>query len=92
MQEKQRRQVCTMSFERSGNVQNPIKPVDIVLVVDMSGSMEGAREGAIKQGVKSFLSSIENTAYAQYVNVGLVGYQVQGILVIRVILQFRWRA
>ena len=39
-----------------GNVQNPIKPVDIVLVVDMSGSMEGAREGAIKQGVKSFLS------------------------------------
>ena len=63
-----------------GNVQNPIKPVDIVLVVDMSGSMEGAREGAIKQGVKSFLSSIENTAYAQYVNVGLVGYSSPGYI------------
>lgn len=46
----------------------------------MSGSMEGAREGAIKQGVKSFLSSIENTAYAQYVNVGLVGYSSPGYI------------
>lgn len=58
-----------------GNTQNPIKPVDIVLVVDMSGSMvnEG-REEAVKDGVKSFLSSISGTAYDKYVNVGLVGY------------------
>lgn len=58
-----------------GNVQNPIKPVDLVLVVDMSGSMaKEGREQAVKEGVKSFLNSIANTAYAEYVNVGLVGY------------------
>lgn len=58
-----------------GNVQNPIKPVDLVLVVDMSASMlnDGRRE-AVREGVSSFLNLIGNTAYAEYVNVGLVGY------------------
>lgn len=57
-----------------GNVQNPIKPVDIVLVIDMSGSMQGAKETAVRQGVSDFLSTIQNTDYADYVNVGIVGY------------------
>lgn len=61
-----------------GNVQNPIKPVDIVLVIDMSGSMQGAKETAVRQGVSDFLSTIQNTAYADYVNVGIVGYSSPG--------------
>ncbi len=56
MQKKQKRQAYTMSYLNvRGNVQNPIKPVDIVLVIDMSGSMEGAKETAIQQGVSDFL-------------------------------------
>ena len=46
-----------------GNTQQNVKPVDIVLVVDMSGSMESKnnggtdRAGAVRTGVKNFLTS-----------------------------------
>ncbi|WP_270777790.1 VWA domain-containing protein, partial [Lacticaseibacillus paracasei] len=47
-----------------GNTQQNVKPVDIVLVVDMSGSMESNsnhtnRAGAVRTGVKNFLTSIQ---------------------------------
>ena len=44
----------------------------------MSGSMQGAKETAVRQGVSDFLSTIQNTAYADYVNVGIVGYSSPG--------------
>ena len=44
----------------------------------MSGSMQGAKETAVRQGVSDFLSTIQNTDYADYVNVGIVGYSSPG--------------
>ena len=57
-----------------GNDQKNIKPVDIVLVVDMSGSMEPGRAAAVRSGISSFLQQITNAGIGDYVNVGLVGY------------------
>lgn len=63
-----------------GSAQQEIKPVDIVLVVDMSGSMEQGtgRSEAVRQGVKNFMSSISQAGVGNYVNVGLVGYSSPG--------------
>lgn len=63
-----------------GSSQQDIKPVDIVLVVDMSGSMENGngRAEAVRQGVKDFMSSINQAGLGDYVNVGLVGYSSPG--------------
>lgn len=68
-----------------GNNQKDIKPVDIVLVVDMSGSMEpelnanhSDRARAIRTGVSEFLSYIKKKGIENYVNVGLVGYSSPG--------------
>lgn len=57
-----------------GNDQKNIKPVDIVLVIDMSGSMEPDRAAAVRSGISSFLKQITNAGIGDYVNVGLVGY------------------
>ena len=64
-----------------GNTQNNIKPVDIVLVVDMSGSMtpDNNRYGidraqAVKTGVDNFLDYITEQGLGDYVRVGLVGF------------------
>lgn len=68
-----------------GNEQQDIKPVDIVLVVDMSGSMESSqsngwndRAGAARNGVKNFLQTIKDAGIGDYVNVGLVGFSSPG--------------
>lgn len=68
-----------------GNSQKNIKPVDIVLVVDMSGSMDpnnnplhADRAQAVRDGVKQFLQLIEDAGIGDYVNVGLVGYSSPG--------------
>ena len=65
-----------------GNEQQDIKPVDIVLVVDMSGSMESggrlSRAEAARQGVKDFLQTIKDAGIGDYVNVGLVGFSSPG--------------
>ena len=70
-----------------GNKQQDIKPVDIVLVVDMSGSMESSqrngwndRAGAARNGVKNFLTSIQNAGLGNYVNVGLIGFSSPGYI------------
>lgn len=62
-----------------GNQKQTIKPIDVVLVVDMSGSMESNRwgtnrAGAVRTGVKNFLTSIQNAGLGNYVNVGLIGF------------------
>ena len=68
-----------------GNTQQDIKPVDIILVVDMSGSMESSqsngwndRAGAARNGVKNFLQTIKDAGIGDYVNVGLVGFSSPG--------------
>lgn len=68
-----------------GNEQQDIKPVDIVLIVDMSGSMESSqsngwndRAGAARNGVKNFLQTIKDAGIGDYVNVGLVGFSSPG--------------
>ena len=63
-----------------GSSQQDIKPVDIVLVVDMSGSMEQrtGRAEAVRQGVKNFMSSISQSGVGDYVKVGLVGFSSPG--------------
>lgn len=68
-----------------GNEQQDIKPVDIVLIVDMSGSMESSRSngwndraGAARNGVKNFLQTIKDAGIGDYVNVGLVGFSSPG--------------
>lgn len=63
-----------------GNDQKNIKPVDIVLVVDMSGSMEPYRAAAVRSGISSFLQQITNAGIGDYVNVGLVGYSSRDYL------------
>ncbi|KIC97216.1 pilus assembly protein [Lacticaseibacillus rhamnosus] len=68
-----------------GNTQQNVKPVDIVLVVDMSGSMESNssgtnRAGAVRTGVKNFLTSIQNAGLGNYVNVGLIGFSSPGYI------------
>ncbi|MFT8812165.1 SpaA isopeptide-forming pilin-related protein [Oenococcus sp.] len=61
-----------------GNEQQQVDPLDIVLVVDMSGSMESAKAAAARQGVKDFLATLLNSGYADKINVGLVGYSSPG--------------
>ena len=68
-----------------GNKIENIKPIDIVLVVDMSGSMEDkpknggqTRAQATRDGVKQFLQAIKDDGKSQYVNVGLVGFSSSG--------------
>ena len=63
-----------------GNKLKVYKPIDIVLVVDMSGSMNFKSNGgtdrikAVKTGIANFFSQIKNSEFAKYVNVGLVGF------------------
>ena len=68
-----------------GNEIKDIKPIDIVLVIDMSGSMNTqsggstmTRADAVRQGVRSFLQHIIDAGISKYVNVGFVGYSSQG--------------
>lgn len=63
-----------------GSTQQDIKPIDIVLVVDMSGSMEEGtgRAQAVRTGIRDFMSSINQAGLGNYVKVGLVGYSSTG--------------
>ncbi|MBZ5946493.1 SpaA isopeptide-forming pilin-related protein [Leuconostoc gasicomitatum] len=69
-----------------GNEVKNIKPIDIVLVVDMSGSMNSSvnggndRVGAARQGVKNFLKTINDAGIGKYVNVGIVGFSSPGYI------------
>lgn len=70
-----------------GNQKETIEPVDIVLVIDMSGSMEPSRTngwndraGAVRAGVKEFFKTINQAGIGNYVNVGFVGYSSPGYI------------
>ncbi len=63
-----------------GNRKADIKPIDIVLVTDMSGSMDSylnggiKREFAVRDGIKKFMQTINDEGFGDFVNVGLVSY------------------
>lgn len=68
-----------------GNKIENVKPIDIVLVVDMSGSMEDkpstgtiTRAEATRKGVAQFMQAIKDAGIAKYVNLGLIGFSSSG--------------
>ncbi|WP_430617798.1 hypothetical protein IGI86_001173 [Enterococcus sp. AZ188] len=62
-----------------GNVQRQIDPIDVVLVVDWSGSMnEMGRITEVKKGVDRFLNQIEGSGIQDSVYMGYVGYSSDG--------------
>ncbi|MCJ1993756.1 VWA domain-containing protein [Lactococcus piscium] len=70
-----------------GNKQIKSKPMDIVLVVDMSGSMNASvnggsdRVGAVQKGVANFIKTIQKDKnIADNVRVGLVGFSRPGAI------------
>ena len=70
-----------------GNRQIKSKPMDIVLVVDMSGSMNSSvnggsdRVGAVQRGVTNFIKTIQKDKnIAENVRVGLVGFSRPGAI------------
>lgn len=62
-----------------GNVKKKIEPLNIVLVVDWSGSMkDNNRVGSAKTGVKNFMDEISKSGISDKVSLGYVGYSSEG--------------
>lgn len=62
-----------------GNVQKEFSPVDVVLVVDWSGSMnEDNRLAEVKRGVNSFVDTLDHSGIAEKINLGYIGYSSVG--------------
>ncbi|HGW6169656.1 TPA: hypothetical protein ACNHS6_002677, partial [Enterococcus faecalis] len=57
-----------------GNVQKEITPLDLVLVVDWSGSMnENNRIGEVQKGVNRFVDTLADSGITNNINMGYVG-------------------
>lgn len=64
-----------------GNVQKDITPLDLVLVVDWSGSMnDNDRIGEVKIGVDRFVDTLADSGITDKINTGYVGYSSEGHL------------
>lgn len=62
-----------------GNVQKDITPLDLVLVVDWSGSMnDNDRIGEVKIGVDRFVDTLSDSGITDKINMGYVGYSSDG--------------
>lgn len=62
-----------------GDVKKKIEPLNIVLVVDWSGSMkDNNRVGSAKTGVKNFMDEISKSGISDKVSLGYVGYSSEG--------------
>lgn len=62
-----------------GNVQKDITPLDLVLVVDWSGSMnDNNRIGEVKIGVDRFVDTLADSGITDKINMGYVGYSSEG--------------
>ncbi|HHZ8366866.1 TPA: SpaA isopeptide-forming pilin-related protein [Enterococcus faecium] len=62
-----------------GNVQKDITPLDLVLVVDWSGSMnDNDRIGEVKIGVDRFVDTLADSGITDKINMGYVGYSSDG--------------
>ena len=58
-----------------GNVQKEITPLDLVLVVDWSGSMnENNRIGEVQKGVNRFVDTLADSGITNNINMGSVSY------------------
>ncbi|TRZ30099.1 cell wall protein [Enterococcus avium] len=64
-----------------GNVQKEITPIDIMLVVDWSGSMnDNNRIGEVKKGIDQFVNTLAASGISDKINIGYVGYSSPGYL------------
>lgn len=62
-----------------GNVQKDITPLDLVLVVDWSGSMnDNDGIGEVKIGVDRFVDTLSDSGITDKINMGYVGYSSDG--------------
>lgn len=68
-----------------GNTQKIIKPIDIMLVVDWSGSMNANqnsektdRIGAVKKGINSFVDTLDKSGASEGINIGYEGFSSEG--------------
>ncbi|ELA87785.1 SpaA isopeptide-forming pilin-related protein, partial [Enterococcus faecium] len=62
-----------------GNTQKNITPLDLVLVVDWSGSMnDNNRIGEVKIGVDRFVDTLADSGITDKINMGYVGYSIEG--------------
>ncbi|WP_270271278.1 SpaA isopeptide-forming pilin-related protein [Enterococcus lactis] len=62
-----------------GNVQKDITPLDLVLVVDWSGSMnDNDRIDEVKIGVDRFVDTLADSGITDKINMGYVGYSSEG--------------
>lgn len=78
-----------LEFERSAQTNISLTTMDVALMLDMSGSMDGARLTALKSGAKSLISTlitdesgararISLVPYGDAVNAGVYGNRAQG--------------
>ncbi|ROX83797.1 VWA domain-containing protein [Enterococcus durans] len=62
-----------------GNVQKEVAPLDIVLVVDWSGSMnEEHRLTEVRRGINNFIDTLDHSGVTDKINLGYVGYSSNG--------------
>lgn len=57
-----------------GNANQNLKPLDIMLVGDWSGSMKGDRISALKLGINKFVDAIDQSGVGSQVKLGYIGY------------------
>ncbi|HHD7719675.1 TPA: SpaA isopeptide-forming pilin-related protein [Enterococcus faecium] len=62
-----------------GNTQKNITPLDVVLVVDWSGSMnEDNRIIEVKNGIDRFVATLSKSGVTEKINLGYVGFSSEG--------------
>lgn len=61
-----------------GNANQNLKPLDIMLVGDWSGSMKGDRISALKSGINKFVDAIDQSGVGNQVKLGYIGYSSPG--------------
>lgn len=62
-----------------GNARQLVQPLDIMLVVDWSGSMkDDGRISAAREGVNKFVDALNNSGVGDQINLGYIGYSSEG--------------
>lgn len=62
-----------------GNVMKNINPIDVMLVVDWSGSMmKNDRIQNVQEGVKLFVETLKKGGITNQINLGYIGYSSEG--------------
>lgn len=67
-----------------GNELTDIQPVDIMLVIDWSGSMNETMDNGrtrvqeVKKGIESFINTLDKSAIKDKISLGYVGYSSEG--------------